>query len=227
MLDRFIKPSQRLGDDTALVVGLGRFGTAAARRLNELGVEVLGVDHDAALVARMSHELDNLMVLDTTDEEALGQIGLEHVTVAVVAMAHVEASVVTVLKLKEHGIQEVWAKASSTTHGEILQRVGADHVVYPEAGAGVRVAQAVARHLIDYFEFEDGFAMARVVAPRITWGHSLAESMVRTNHSVTVVGVKRVGEPFQYAEPETVIREGDHLIVSGAKPDLDRFAALG
>ncbi|SJN16186.1 potassium channel family protein [Luteococcus japonicus] len=219
---------QQIGSpDTALVVGLGRFGRAAARRLNELGVEVLGIDRDPALVSRLALELDNVLVLDATDAEALDQVGLGHVTVAVVGMAHVEASVVTVLKLKEFGIREVWAKASSQTHGEILHRVGADHVIYPEAAAGLRVAHAVARHLIDYFEFEDGFAIARVTAPPSTWERSLAESGVRTEYRVTVVGVKREGEPFHYAEPDTVIREGDHLIISGTKPDLDRFASQG
>ncbi|MDN5562878.1 MAG: TrkA family potassium uptake protein [Luteococcus sp.] len=219
---------QQIGSpDTALVVGLGRFGRAAARRLNELGVEVLGIDRDPALVSRLALELDNVLVLDATDAEALDQVGLGHVTVAVVGMAHVEASVVTVLKLKEFGIKKVWAKASSQTHGEILHRVGADHVIYPEAAAGLRVAHAVARHLIDYFEFEDGFAIARVTAPPSTWERSLAESGVRTEYRVTVVGVKREGEPFHYAEPDTVIREGDHLIISGTKPDLDRFASQG
>lgn len=224
-MDRFLRQHSKTGNETALVVGLGRFGAAAARRLNELGVEVLAVDNDPVLVSRLSAELDNLAVLDATDEEALSQVGLEHITVAVVGMAHVEASVVTVLKLKEGGVREVWAKASSRTHGEILQRVGADHVIYPEAGAGVRVAQAVARHLIDYFEFEDGFAMARVVAPRSTWGRTLTDSAVRTQFHVTVVGLKRASEPFQYAEPDTVVVEGDQLIISGAKPDLDRFVA--
>lgn len=219
---------QQIGSpDTALVVGLGRFGRAAARRLNELGVEVLGIEHQDVVELEGQPRDQGGVPVDATDAEALDQVGLGHVTVAVVGMAHVEASVVTVLKLKEFGIKKVWAKASSQTHGEILHRVGADHVIYPEAAAGLRVAHAVARHLIDYFEFEDGFAIARVTAPPSTWERSLAESGVRTEYRVTVVGVKREGEPFHYAEPDTVIREGDHLIISGTKPDLDRFASQG
>ncbi|MGO4957075.1 potassium channel family protein [Luteococcus sp. Sow4_B9] len=181
----FRKQNAPTSGDPALVVGLGRFGAAAARRLDELGVEVIAVDRDAALVARLATTLDNVAVVDATDEEAMAQIGL-------------------------------------------------DHVIYPEHAAGVRVAHAVARHLIDYFEFEDGFAVARISAPGAICHQSLAESDVRSRHHVTVVGLKREGEPFQYAVPETVILPGDQLILpgdqlilTGTKPDLDRFAALG
>ncbi|GAB2485733.1 TrkA family potassium uptake protein [Luteococcus sediminum] len=213
-------------EESALVVGLGRFGLATARRLAALGVEVMGIDSDPVLVQRVSHDLDNLAVVDATDSDALEQLGLDHVTVAIVAIANVEASVVSVLKLKEAGIPEVWAKAASRTHGEILERVGANHVVYPEAAAGMRVAHSVAHHLFDYFEFEDGFAVARVLAPSCTWDRTLGESAVRQRYQVTVVGVKRQGEPFSYAIPETTIREGDQLIVSGSKQDVDRFSRL-
>ena len=88
------------------------------------------------------------------------------------------------------------------------------------------MAHSVAGHMIDYFEFEDGFAMARTLAPSFAWGRSLAESAIRTRHDVTVVGLKRPGEDFIYAVPETVVLEGDQLIVSGSKRDVERFARI-
>ena len=107
-------------------------------------------------------------------------------------------------------------------HG-FLKRIGADHIVYPERSAGERVAHTVAGHMIDYFEFEDGFAMARTKAPAFTWNKTLRDSMVRTQNKITVVGVKRANQDFIYAIPETLIHRGDELIVSGKTVHVDAF----
>ncbi len=224
MLDKLFRP--RPADGMVLVLGLGRFGIACARRLQELGMDVLGVDADLDLVNRYVDTLRHVVRMDSTDADALRQLGLENVGIAIVSMAHLESSIITLLTLKEEGVPEVWAKASSRKHGELLKRIGADHIVYPERSAGERVAHTVAGHMIDYFEFEDGFAMARTLAPSFAWGRSLAESAIRTRHDVTVVGLKRPGEDFIYAVPETVVLEGDQLIVSGSKRDVERFARI-
>ena len=211
---------------TVLVLGLGRFGAACARRLQELGMDVLAVDADLELVNRYVDTLEHVVRLDSTDSDALRQLGLDDVGIAIVGMANLEASIITVLTLKEEGVAEVWAKASSRKHGEILRRIGADHIVYPERSAGERVAHTVAGHMIDYFEFEDGFAMARTHAPALAWNRTLAESTIRTRYDVTVVGLKRPGEDFIYAVPETRVLEGDELIVSGTKRNVERFARI-
>lgn len=78
----------------------------------------------------------------------------------------------------------------------------------------------------DYLEFEDGFAMIRTDAPREAWNVTLAESAVRSNYSVTVVGIKRTGTDFIYAVPEMMVHEGDELLVSGTTVNLERFSAL-
>ncbi|MDO5535170.1 MAG: TrkA family potassium uptake protein [Propionibacteriaceae bacterium] len=216
----------RPAEGTVLVLGLGRFGIACARRLQELGMDVLGVDADLGLVNRYVDTLQHVVKMDSTDADALRQLGLDNISIAIVSMANLESSIITVLTLKEEGVPEVWAKASSRKHGEILKRIGADHIVYPEKSAGERVAHTVAGHLIDYFEFEDGFALARTLAPAFAWGRPLAASAIRTRHNITVIGLKRAGEDFIYADPETTILEGDELIVSGTKRDIDRFARI-
>lgn len=226
MLDKLLRRPSEPEAGTVLVVGLGRFGSASAVRLQELGVDVLAVDSDLDLVNKYVDKLPHVVKLDSTDAEALRQIGLDNVETAVVAMANLEASIITVLTLKEEGVREVWAKASSRKHGEILARIGADHVVYPERSAGERVAHAVAGHMIDYFEFEDGFAMARTRAPQLCWGKTLAESGVRGRYDVTIVGLKRPAEDFIYAVPETRVLEGDELIIAGVKRNVERFARL-
>lgn len=211
---------------TVLVLGLGRFGSAAARTLVDMGIEVIGVDLNDDVVTRHADELTHVVRADTTDVEALRQLGVAEIDKAIVAMGMIEASIVTVLNLAEAGVSEIWAKALTRTHGEILTRVGATHVVYPERSAGERVGHAVSGFMIDYFEFEDGFAMARTKAPRITWDVPLRTSIVRTRYNITVVGLKRPGEAFEYAVPETVPVAGDDLIISGRRDLVEAFARL-
>ncbi len=226
MLDKLLGRQRAAETGSVLVVGLGRFGAAAALTLRNLGVEVMAVDQDLVLVNRLAESLPHVAQLDCTDPDALRQVGLESFAQAVVAMGNLEASIITVLALKEGGVPVVWAKAFSATHGEILQRIGADHVVYPEKSAGERVAHSIAGHMLDFFEFEDGFAMARTVAPSVTWNRTLAASGVRTRYDITVVGLKRPGEDFIYAVPETVVLQGDHLIISGVNHHVETFARL-
>ena len=138
----------------------------------------------------------------------------------------VELSIMTVLALSEMGVQEIWARAATREHGAILERIGAHHVIYSEASTGRRVAHAVSGYMIDYFEFEDGFAMARTRAPKMIWDKTLREALVRTQNKVTVVGAKRPGQDFIYAVPEMVIEAGDELIVSGRVEHVDAFCRL-
>ena len=126
---------------SVLVVGLGRFGAAVAQTLVQDGVEVLVIDEDPRLVDKWADELIHVVQADSTDEDALRQLGVDQFAHAVVAIGtDLEASVLTVLALSEAGVPDIWAKAISAKHGHILERVGAHHVVYPETSMGERVA---------------------------------------------------------------------------------------
>lgn len=220
------RADQRNTDETVLVVGLGLFGSATCRALLDMGVPFVAVTDDAALATRYSDEFPHVIQMDPSDREALEQIGIEQIPKAVVGLSKVELSIMTVLALSELGVREIWARAATREHGAILERIGAHHVVYSEASTGARVAHAVSGFMIDYFEFEDGFAIARTRAPKLTWHKTLRESMVRTHNQITVVGVKRPRQDFIYAVPETVIEPGDELIVSGRVNHVDAFCRL-
>jgi len=211
-----------------LVIGLGRFGVSVASSLVRLNREVMAVDDNPELVDRWSDELTHVAQADSTDEQALHQLGVADFEHAVVAIgADMEASVLTVLALAEAGVQDIWAKAITHRHGQILERVGAHHVVFPETTMGERVAHLVAGSMLDYIEFDDGFAIARTAAPDLTWDKTLEESTPRTDYGVTVVGVKRAGEDFVHARPDTKIQPRDQLIVSGPTTKVETFCALG
>lgn len=210
-----------------LVIGLGRFGAAVATSLVRLGHEVLAVDERADIVQRFAGEFTHVVAADTTDTEALRQIGADQFTRAVVGIGtDIEASVLTVLSLVDLGITEVWAKAINAKHARILERVGATHIVRPESAMGERVAHMVTGAMIDYIEFDDGFAIARTRTPEVACGKTLAESKLRGKYGITVVGIKNRGADFTYATPETSISTSDELIVSGPTAKVEAFCAL-
>jgi trk system potassium uptake protein TrkA len=213
--------------NNVVVVGLGRFGGAVAESLTRLGHEVLAIEENLSLVQSWSDRLTHVVQADSSNIEALRQLGVADFQHAVVGIgSDIEASVLTVLALTELGVPDIWAKAVTTNHGKILEKTGAHHVVYPEAAMGERVAHLVTGKMIDFIEFDDDFAIVKTRPPREAVGKTLAESQLRSRHGVTVVGVKRPREDFTYAKPDTLVVEGDLLIVSGPTQKVERFAAL-
>ena len=221
---RNTKPS---APESVLVVGLGRFGGAVAESLVRLGHEVLGIDEDPVLVQRWANELTHVVQADSTDEEALRQVGAASFDRAVVGIGtDVEASVLTVLTLTQLGVHDVWAKAITRKHGQILERVGADHVVFPETAMGERVAHLVTGAMIDYIEFDDGYAIVKTRPPHSIYGIRLGDTHIRSTFGVTIVGVKRSGEDFTHATADTVVDGSDLIIVSGPRDMVERFSEL-
>ncbi len=221
------KSDRDLRTSRVVVLGLGRFGASLALELVRRGSEVLGLDSDPVLVQRYADDLTHAAVADTTDAEALQQLDVPDFSRAVVGIGtNLEASILTTAVLVDLGIKHIWAKATSRQHGRILQRIGAHHVVLPEFDMGERVAHLVTGRMIDYIEFEDDFAMVKTAAPREVLDRPLSVSGVRTRHGITVVAVKRPGEEFTYATPDTVVHRDDVLIVSGRINQVEAFANL-
>ncbi|MCL6422874.1 TrkA family potassium uptake protein [Brachybacterium sp. JHP9] len=213
------------GNGGALVVGLGRFGAALALTLEDLGTNVLAMDTNPDLVQEFSGRLTHVVQADGTQMDALAQVGAADFGVAVVGVGtSLEASVLITANLVDLGKPVIWAKAISTAHGKILERIGAHHVVFPEKDAGQRVAHLVNGRLIDFIEFDDGFAIVKMHPPREIVGFTLTESDIRAKYGVTVVGVKSPGRDFTYAGPTTKVSQHDLLIVSGHTELIERFA---
>jgi trk system potassium uptake protein TrkA len=210
-----------------VVLGLGRFGSSLALELEENGIEVLGVDTDPENVQGLADRLTHVVVADSTNEEALRQLGITHFERAVVGIGtDLESSILTASILLELGVKEVWAKAMTTAHAKILTQLGVHHVVRPEHDMGRRVAHLVAGKMLDYIEFDDGYAIVKTRPPQRIWDRPLSESRVRSEFGVTIVGVKRQGEDFTHATPETVVHEGDLIIVSGSRAGVEKFSLL-
>jgi trk system potassium uptake protein len=210
-----------------LVIGLGRFGGGLARTLMDLGHEVLGVDNDAKLIQSLASHLTHVVEADSTDIEALRQLGVGEFSTAVVAIGtEIEASILTTAALVDLKVPKIVAKAISEPHGKILERVGANRVVFPEHDMGVRVGHSLAGRMIDYFQLDPGFALVETAAPKEIVGKSLAAAEVRRRYGITVVCIKPEGGSFTYATPETVVNDGDILVVAGETRRAEEFGEM-
>ncbi|MEU4712922.1 TrkA family potassium uptake protein [Micromonospora purpureochromogenes] len=214
-------------DGAIAVIGLGRFGCHLAGALTRLGHEVLAVDRDSDQVQRWAPYLERVVQADATEEDALRQLGLADFRRVVVAIGvSLEASVLTVVALTEVGVPQIWARATSDKHARILASVGAHHVIFPEAETGERVAHLIVSRMLDFIEFGDDFAIAKVPVPPSLVGRSLRD-LTPERYGVLVVGTKLPGERFRYATPETRISKDTVLIVEGTIAQVQQFANLG
>ena len=215
------------GGDSVAVIGLGRFGSAVALELMASDVEVLGIDPSDRIVQEMSTKLTHCVRADSTQEDALRQLGIHEFGRAVVGIGtSVEANLLTASLLKRLGVENIWAKAISEAHGRILDQLGIGHVVYPENDMGRRVAHLVMGCMLDFIQFEPDYAMVKTAPPAMLLGKPLSESGVRRSHGVTIVGVKRPGGAFTHATGETVLRSGDVVIASGQPRAVEKFSEL-
>lgn len=209
------------------MVGLGRFGGAVAAELVRLGFEVLGIDSDGARIQHYGDLVTHVVQADSTNEVALRQLGVADFRYAVVGIGtDVEASVLTTAALGDMGVPNIWAKAVTRSHGRILERVGAHHVIFPEHDMGHRVAHLVGGRIIDWFQLDDDFAMVETTVPDELAGQSLGEIALRARYGVTVVCLKPEGQSFTYATAETVLEKGSVLVVAGPTARAEAFAHL-
>jgi trk system potassium uptake protein len=212
--------------DSVLVVGLGRFGTAAALELMALGHEVLAVDNDVTLVNRIAPEVTHAVEVDASDEAALRSLGagdFEHAIVAI--SSHTETSIFATMALKRLGVGNVVAKAANELHGAILERVGADRVVYPEREMGQRVSHVLrVPHAIDYLDVAPRFGIVKIASPAAYVGKSLAEIDFQGRFKLTPIALRRGDRVTVVPSLDERVADGDELILLGRD---DRLEALG
>jgi trk system potassium uptake protein TrkA len=208
------------------VIGLGRFGSALALELARRGTEVLGIDSRENVVQRLAGQLGRVVAADSTDIDALRELGLESFTRAVVAIGtDQQSSILTTALLVDLEIEDIWAKALDAQHAKILARIGAHHVIQPESEMGERVAHLVSGRMLDYIELDKDWALIKAKPPRFLVGAPLGESRLRARYRVTVVSVKPEGKTdFTYADAATVLSYDDEILVVGHVRDVERFS---
>ncbi len=217
------------------VIGLGRFGSAMATTLHELGHEVLGIDTDAEKVRRLGDVIPHVLELDATDERALRAAGVQDVEVAIISIgAHVESSVLAVMLVKDLGVKTVIAKAATALHGRILEKIGVSRVIFAERDMAIRVAHSlVVPNVIDYFELSRDFSIVELPAPKAFVGQTMGQIDLRARHGLTVIALKRPAPGRDQTATKVVvpgandrIEPGDILVLLGHNHGLARFDEL-
>ncbi|MBQ3305628.1 MAG: TrkA family potassium uptake protein [Clostridia bacterium] len=198
-----------------IVVGLGRFGRAIAETLCQDGAEVLGVDCKMDMVERMRDELTQTIQMDAMDRDALETLGVQDFDIVFVTMgSDIRASGTIVLLLKELGARRVIAKAHDEFHGRMLEKLGADQVLFPERDMGRRVAHSlISGNVIEYMELSTRYSMAEI-RPKPEWiGKTLKELAMRSSLDINVVAIRSGDAVNAMPQPETRISQGDVMLV--------------
>jgi len=213
------------------IVGAGRFGASLCQSLVERGVEVLVIDRQRDVVDRMAGIVAKAMEGDATEEGTLDAAGFRDCDIAVVAVgSDMESSVLTALILKEMKIACVIAKAASDVHGKVLQKVGADRVVYPDREVAARLARSlVSPSVLDYVEVAEGISVLEIAAPMEFVGKTLGELQIRKKYGVTVLVLRRAqqdeGKEETIVSPDAddTVELGDTIVIFGLDEKLRRL----
>jgi len=205
------------------VVGLGRFGSSVASTLHELGYEVTAIDVDERRVAEAAEWSTLAAQGDGSDEDLLRSLNVDRCQVGIVGQGkNLEASVLITLVLKRLELPWVVAKAETTLHGELLTRIGADRVVFPEIDAGVRLGHSLAvRHINDYISLSPTTGVAKLVAPETLVGHSVAAICGDQRARLNVLLIKRGRQLITVPSYEERIEPGDELLVVGPDAEIE------
>ncbi len=208
------------------VIGMGRLGVSLAETLDSLGHEVLGIDTDEDLIQDLSTRMPNvhLVAADATDSSALRDLGVESFDgAAVVIGENLQANILVTLILKELGLPLVISRAASAHHVRVLEKVGADRVIQPEVDMGAQLARTLSSPVVlDYVDLGEGEGLVEVEVPKKWIGKTLADLHLYRKSRLTVVALKPKGSGGTIPRGDTVLNEGDVLIVGGKQKDLDR-----
>ena len=200
---------------TYAVFGLGRYGIAVARELVSNGVEVIAVDSDEKIVNVAAAELPICKCADITDPEVIRQLGISNVDVVIIAMANnLEASVMAVTLCKEIGVKTVIAKSANEMHQKILNRVGADKVVFPENESGIRLAKnLLSSGFVDMVSLAKNVSMIELDVKTDWVGKNLIELNLRKKYSINVVAIRKGESVSVDIDPHASLQMDDKLIV--------------
>ena len=215
------------------IIGAGRFGLSLAEALADAGTEVLLIDRNNALVQSALKKVAWAVQCDATSASALEAAGVTECDTVVVAIgSNVEASMLVTANCKELGLKTVISKATSEIHGKILDKLGADQIIYPDRDSAHRLARNITEHnAYDLLEISEGFSLAEIDVPDVCIGKTLAEADLRKKNGVTVLCIRRP-DPRSARKPRQIVipspgdafQADDKLIVFGTTAGIDAIS---
>lgn len=213
---------------TFVVIGLGRFGTAIARELSALGHEVLAMDMAEEKVQRVADKVTHAVVGDARDINVLNALGVRNFDCAVVAMgSDVGNSALITLNLKELGLGQVVCKAQSHVHQRVLEKIGADRVIFPEHEMGVKLAQGLSSSsILNFIEFSEDYGIVELAIPKSWQGKSIRDLDVRNAYHVNIIAVRKKDAPGTLdvaPGANCLLGAGDNVVAVGRSEDINRL----
>lgn len=211
---------------TFVVIGLGRFGTAVATELSVLGHEVLAMDVNQEEVQHIADRVTHAVIADARDIAVLKSLGVGNYDCAIVAMgSDVGNSALVTLNLKELGMKQVICKAQSHVHRKVLEKIGADRVVFPEYEMGTKLAQGLSSsNVLNFIELSQDYGIIELAVPGSWQGKSLRQVDVRKNYHVNIIAIRKPEEEHTLEitfQPDTPLEAGSVLVAMGRSEDIN------
>ncbi len=208
-----------------IVLGLGRFGSAVATTLVELGHEVLGVDHNEERVDELKDKITQVVQADITEERVLKELGVNNFDTAIIGIASdLETSMLVTMMLKEMGLKYIIAKAQNNLHAKILEKIGVDKIVFPERDMGRRIANnLVTSNIKDNIELEPDYSISEIEALPEFENKTLSQLDLQNKYGINVLAIKR-GNRFNISpQLKDIVKKDDFLIVIGETKRITEF----
>lgn len=212
--------------DTFAVIGLGKFGFHVAKGLAQQGMSVIAVDRDEDHVRDINEYVQDAIVLDSTDIRALSEAGIGSVDVAVVSIGeNIEASILTVMALKELGVETVVAKAITQVHGQILSKLGAAKVIYPEMESAKKIVKKMVQNMhYETIDLSITMKLAKLTVPSFWIGTSILSPVFETDYEVKPIAYKHQGEWHTSFENNDILEKGDIIAVLGNSSTIEALS---
>lgn len=205
-----------------VVFGLGKFGRSVAETLAESGRDVLAVDISEEVIEEIADTVTHAVQADVTDADALNALGVRNFDVAVIAISNnLQASIMSTILVKEMGVPYIIAKASNDIHKKVLEKVGADRVIFPEREIGVRIANnLISENFVDYISLSDDYSIVEVEVLDDWVGKTLKQLNMRAQYGINVMAIRK-GENISITPgPDMVLEAEDILVVIGSNESL-------
>ncbi len=210
------------------VIGIGRFGESLVKELSHMGYEVLAIDVDEEKVNDAVDIATHAVQADAMDEDTLKALGIRNFDVVIVAIGNnVQSNILTTIILKELGVKKVVAKAQNALHGKVLEKIGADVVIYPERDMAIKLARSLVSHnFLEQINLSPTYSIIELFAPKAFISKSLSDIGLRKKMRVTILAIRRGDNIIVAPGPDETITRGDILVVLGGNEDLEEINNL-
>ena len=214
-------------DKQYLVIGCGRFGSSVAKKMCQLGNEVMVIDKDEDSINNIAELVTHTAIVDVTEERDLKSIGLGNFDVVIVAISSdVRASIMATLIAKEMGVSQIVCKAKDELQAKVLYKIGADRVVFPERDMGVRVAHnLVSDNILDHIELDPEYSIVEIVTPTSWVGKTLVDLELRARYEITVLAIKNGKSINVTPAPDEELKAGSILVVIGQSSNISSITS--